>query len=96
MAWLVRDTAHDSVADLEFLDGRPDSGYSAGTFVGGCHGQVGVEDAAGNHGVGVAEGTDGYFDQDVVGSDVFSCGDFVHFVGLVELGTLSLAWGFVK
>ena len=42
--------------------------------MGGYAGEWGLEDAGGDHGVGVAEGGDCYFNEEVVGFEILGLG----------------------
>lgn len=78
--------AHDAVADLERRDRGADGDDGAGAFVRrGLREVRWLDDALGHHAVGVAEGGDGDFDEDVVWAERAWGRDGVEFVGFVEL-----------
>lgn len=64
---------------------RTDGDGGAGAFVRGGAGKGGAHSAFGDHEVGVAEGGDGDFYEDLVWGEGGGGGDGVDFVGSVEL-----------
>lgn len=89
--------AHDAGVE-PVLGGGPGCYDGAGAFVRGGYGEGGAEGAGLDHGVGVAVGGDGYFDEEVVGTKGGGDGDGdgVDLVGLVEgdhLGILLIMVG---
>ena len=87
--------AHDPVADFEVRDFGSSRDDRSGAFVRGCLGEFGAEDAFGHHAVGVAEGGDGYFDEDVAGGEGGGRrhGDSMDAVGLVDCGGFAVSRG---
>ena len=78
--------AHDAVADGEIGDCGADADDGAGALVGAGDRQARMEGALGDHAVGVAEGGDGDFDDEVGGvkGGRGGGGDRVDAVGLVD------------
>ena len=82
-----RNASHDAVAGFEGFDRIADGDDHAGAFMAGGAGQRGGEFAGGDHAVGMAEGGDGGFEEELGrlegggGGD----GDFLDFVGFIEL-----------
>ena len=85
------DAGHDAVAGLEVLDGAARGDDDAGAFVRCGAGERGGEFAGGDHAVGVAEGGDGGFEEELGGFEGGGGGDghFLDGVGFVELGLVS-------
>ena len=82
------DAGHDAVAGLEGCDRGADAEDYAGAFVGGGAGERSGEFAGCDHGVGVAEGGDCCFEEELRWFEGVGDVHFVGFVGFVELSEL--------
>lgn len=92
---MVQKAGHDAIAGAESggLNGGAGGDDSTGALVGGSAGKGRVYDVFADHGVGMAEGGDGYANEEVVGSKGGRGGNIMDFVGLVELGVVSRGFG---
>lgn len=94
-AAITRQARHNPIPLFEIGDGGACGNDVSSTFMGGGAGQFGAHGACFYHSIGVAEGGDGGFEEDVVRAEGLGGGALVDFVGGFELGLVSCleGWG---